>query len=62
MMSTVCWMMYRAEHMNALFEIKNYQMFRNTTVSVERHEQGGGHLVYVKDGINCKRRYDLECE
>ena len=50
-------------HMNALFEIKNYQMSRkDRTVSVQRPEQGGGLLVYAKDGINCKRRYDLECE
>ena len=50
-------------HLNAIFEIKNYQMFRkDRTVSVERPEQGGGLLVYVKDGINCKRRYDLECK
>ena len=50
-------------HMNHIFEVKNYQMFRkDRTISEERPEQGGGLLVYVKEGINCKRRCDLECE
>ena len=50
-------------HMNHIFEVKNYQMFRkDRTISEERPQQGGGLLVYVKEGINCKRRCDLECE
>ena len=50
-------------HMNSIFEVKNYQMFRkDRVISEDRPEQGGGLIVYVKDGINCKRRYDLECE
>ena len=52
-----------SNHMNSIFEVKNYQMFRkDRVISVDRPEHGGGLIVYVKDGINCKRRYDLECE
>ena len=52
-----------SNHMNSIFEVKNYQMFRkDRVISEDRPEHGGGLIVYVKDGINCKRRYDLECE
>ena len=52
-----------SNHMNSIFEVKNYQMFRkDRVISDDRPEHGGGLIVYVKDGINCKRRYDLECE
>lgn len=51
-----------SNHMNSIFEVKNYQMFRkDRVISEDRPEHGGGLIVYVKDGINCKRRYDLEC-
>ena len=49
--------------MNSIFEIRNDQMFRkDRIISNDRPENGGGLIVYVKDIINCKRRYDLECE
>ena len=38
-------------------------MFRkDRCISEDRPERGGGLIVYVKNGINCKRRHDLECE
>lgn len=53
----------RNDHMNSLFEIRNYQIFRkDRVISTDRPEHGGGLIVYVKDGIKCERRYDLECE
>ena len=50
-------------HTSNFFNIKNFQLFRkDRVISAVRPEQGGGIIVYVKDGIKCERRLDLECE
>ena len=49
-------------HTSNSLNIKNYQLFRkDRVISAGRPEQGGGIIVYVKDGIKCERRIDLEC-
>ena len=49
-------------HTSNFFNIKNFQLFRkDRIISAGRPEQGGGIIVYVKDGIKCERRIDLEC-
>ena len=50
-------------HTSNFFNIKNFQLFRkDRVISAVRPEQGGGIIVYVKDGIKYERRLDLECE
>lgn len=44
-------------HRDSVIEIEGYQKFRK-----DRPSNGGGLLVYVKDGISCFRRPDLELE
>lgn len=45
-------------HADSVFEINGYQKpFRK-----DRTSNGGGLLVYIKDGISCVRRPDLELE
>ena len=52
-----------SSHMNNFFKINNYQTFRkDRLISTDRPQHGGGLIVYVKDGIKCERRTDLECE
>ena len=52
-----------SSHMNSFFKINNYQTFRkDRLISTDRPQHGGGLIVYVKDGIKCERRTDLECE
>ena len=49
-------------HTSNFFNIKNFQLFRkDRVISAGRPEQGGGIIIYVKDGIKCERRIDLEC-
>ena len=49
-------------HTSKFFNINNFQLFRkDRVISAGRPEQGGGVIVYVKDGIKCERRIDLEC-
>ena len=50
-------------HTSNFFNVKNFQLFRkDRDISAVRPEQGGGIIVYVKDGIKCERRFDLERE
>ena len=50
-------------NLNSIFEIRIIRCFIQTELFTDdRPEHGGGLIVYVKDGINNKRRYDLECE
>ena len=50
-------------HTSNFFNIKNFQLFRKDgVISAVRPEQGSGIIVYVKDGIKCERRLDLERE
>ena len=52
-----------SSHMNSFFDINNYQTFRkDRIISTDRPQHGGGLIVYVKDGVKCERRTDLECE
>ena len=47
---------------NAFIENK-YQLFKKDRVlTQERQEKGGGLLVFVKNGIKCERRKDLETD
>ena len=42
-------------HTSNFFNIKNFQLFRkDRVISAVRPEQGGGIIVYVKDGIKCE--------
>ena len=46
-------------HTSNFFNIKNFQLYRtDRVISAGRPEQGGGIIVYVKDGIKCERRID----
>lgn len=48
-------------HPDSAFNIKNYQLFRKDRfISRERREQGGGIIVYVRNGVKAERRQDLE--
>ena len=48
-------------HPDSAFTIDNYQLFRKDRfISRERPEQGGGIIVYVKNGVKVERRLDLE--
>ena len=48
-------------HPDSAFIIDNYQLFRKDRfISRERREQGGGIIVYVKNGVKVERRLDLE--
>ena len=48
-------------HPDSAFTIDNYQLFRKDRfISRERREQGGGIIVYVKNGVKVERRLDLE--
>ena len=53
----------KSYHVNSIFEIRNYQMFRkNRITSDDRPEHRGGLIVYEKIKNNCKKKYDLDCE
>ena len=46
---------------DSAFNIKNYQLFRKDRfISRERREQGGGIIVYIRNGVKTERRHDLE--
>ena len=48
-------------HKDNTFTINNYQLFRKDRVVIhECKGDGGGINVYVKEGIKCVRRGDLE--
>ena len=48
-------------HPDSAFNIDNYQSFRKDRfLSNERREQGGGSIVYVRNGVKAERRQDLE--
>ncbi|MCG8047745.1 MAG: endonuclease/exonuclease/phosphatase family protein, partial [Candidatus Thiodiazotropha endolucinida] len=48
-------------HQDNYFCLDNYQLFRkDRVITRERTEQGGGIIVYVKNGIKVERRKDLE--
>ena len=48
-------------HLDNYFNIGNYQFFRkDRIISNERSEEGGGIMVYVKDGVKAERCYDIE--
>ena len=48
-------------HPDSAFNIDNYQLFRKDRfISNERREQGGGIIVYVRNGVKAERRQDLE--
>ena len=48
-------------HPDSAFIVDNYQLFRKDRfISRERREQGGGIIVYVKNGVKVERRLDLE--
>ena len=50
-------------HPDDAFPIDNYQLFRkDRVITCERKEYGGGINVYVKEGIKCARRSDLETD
>ena len=48
-------------HPDSSFKIENYQLFRkDRIITRERREQGGGIIVYVRNGVKVERRLDLE--
>ena len=48
-------------HPDDAFAINNYQLYRkDREITSERTEDGGGLIVYVKEGIKCVRWRDLE--
>ena len=48
-------------HPDSFFKIENYQLFRkDRIITRERREQGGGIIVYVRNGVKAERRLDLE--
>ena len=48
-------------HPDSSFKIENYQLFRkDRNITRERREQGGGIIVYVRNGVKVERRLDLE--
>lgn len=48
-------------HPDSYFFVDNYQFFRrDRVITRERQEQGGGIIVYVKNGMKVERRKDLE--
>ena len=48
-------------HPDSSFKIENYQLFRkDRDITRERREQGGGIIVYVRNGVKVERRQDLE--
>ena len=48
-------------HSDSSFKIENYQLFRkDRNITRERREQGGGIIVYVRNGVKVERRLDLE--
>ncbi|MES9881523.1 MAG: reverse transcriptase family protein [Sedimenticola sp.] len=51
-------------HPDNYFHINNFQSLyrKDRIISTERKEEGGGIIVYVKDGVRCKRREDLESD
>lgn len=51
-----------SDHPDKYFQINNFQSFyrKDRILTTDRQEEGGGIIVYVKDGMNCKRRTDLE--
>ena len=54
---------YKSFHPDNAFIANKYQLFRKDRVlTQEWQEKGGGLLVFVKDGIKCERRKDLETD
>ena len=50
-------------HPDDAFTINNYQLYRkDRVITSESKEDGGGLIVYVKEGIKCVRRRDLETD
>ena len=48
-------------HPDSSFKIENYQLFRkDRIITRERREQGGGIIVYVRNGVKVERRLNLE--
>lgn len=46
----------RDVHVDTFFHIENFQFFRkDRVVTNERKEQGGGIIVYVKNGVKVER-------